>query len=56
LTPGQRVALEALGRQALHAALLAFEHPVSRSKLAFTSPVPADFADLLAALERMTSQ
>ena len=43
-------ALKELGRQALHAAGLGFEHPVSRRKLAFDSPPPADFAALLAAL------
>jgi 23S rRNA pseudouridine1911/1915/1917 synthase len=48
----QRAALVALGRQALHAARLAFEHPVTGRKLVFHSPLPSDFAALLAALER----
>ncbi len=39
-----------LGRQALHAAGLGFEHPVTRRKLTFESAPPADFANLLAAL------
>jgi 23S rRNA pseudouridine1911/1915/1917 synthase len=37
-------------RQALHAATLGFEHPVTGEELEFTSPLPADMADLLAAL------
>ena len=39
-------------RQALHAATLGFEHPVTGEELEFTSPLPADMADLLAALQR----
>ncbi len=38
-----------LGRQFLHAARLALEHPVTEERLAFGSPLPAD---LTAALER----
>jgi 23S rRNA pseudouridine1911/1915/1917 synthase len=45
-----QAALEALGRQALHAAELGFEHPVTRRRLAFRSPLPADIARLHAAL------
>jgi 23S rRNA pseudouridine1911/1915/1917 synthase len=45
-----QAALAALGRQALHAAELGFEHPVSGRRLAFTSPLPPDIARLLAAL------
>jgi 23S rRNA pseudouridine1911/1915/1917 synthase len=37
-------------RQALHAAKLAFEHPVSHELVEFEAPLPADFAGLLAAL------
>ena len=37
-------------RQALHAASLGFEHPVSGEKLVFSSPLPADFEGLIAAL------
>ncbi len=46
-----RNVLARLGRQALHAAELGFEHPVTGKKLRFTSPLPADIADLVAALE-----
>jgi 23S rRNA pseudouridine1911/1915/1917 synthase len=45
-----RAALDALGRQALHAATLGFEHPVTGEELSFESPVPADMARLAAAL------
>jgi 23S rRNA pseudouridine1911/1915/1917 synthase len=38
-------------RQALHAATLGFVHPVSGEELRFEAPLPADMADLIAALE-----
>ncbi len=41
-----------LGRQALHAAHLAFEHPVTKEALAFDSPLPADMMAVLEALRR----
>lgn len=50
LTAAQAAALEALGRQALHAAELGFEHPVSGAPLHFESPLPDDMARLLSAL------
>jgi 23S rRNA pseudouridine1911/1915/1917 synthase len=34
-------------RQALHAAELGFEHPVSGEDLRFSAPLPEDFAGLL---------
>lgn len=37
-------------RQALHAALLAFAHPITGEDLAFTAPLPADLVELLATL------
>ncbi|MGC4029928.1 MAG: 23S rRNA pseudouridine(1911/1915/1917) synthase RluD [Steroidobacteraceae bacterium] len=46
----QRAALTAFGRQALHAARLAFVHPVTGREVEVQSPLPADFAALLAAL------
>jgi 23S rRNA pseudouridine1911/1915/1917 synthase len=46
-------ALRHLGRQALHAAELGFEHPATGKKLRFTSPLPQDIADLISALERV---
>jgi 23S rRNA pseudouridine1911/1915/1917 synthase len=45
-----QAALAALGRQALHAAELAFEHPVTGKRLAFELPLPADMAAVAAAL------
>jgi 23S rRNA pseudouridine1911/1915/1917 synthase len=41
---------ERLGRQALHAALLELDHPVTGERLRFESPLPADLAATLAAL------
>jgi len=43
-------ALDDLSRQALHAAELGFEHPVTGEELRFESPIPADIAALEAAL------
>jgi 23S rRNA pseudouridine1911/1915/1917 synthase len=45
-----QTALQALGRQALHAGHLAFEHPVTHKRLAFDSALPPDMARLAAAL------
>jgi 23S rRNA pseudouridine1911/1915/1917 synthase len=50
LSEPQREALIALDRQALHAAILGFEHPRSGEFLQFESPLPADMASLLEAL------
>jgi len=46
LSPAAQEALATLGRQALHAYLLAIEHPVSRELLEFRSELPSDFARL----------
>ena len=45
-----RGAIEALKRQALHAEVLAFVHPVSGEALRFTAPLPADLTRLAMAL------
>jgi 23S rRNA pseudouridine1911/1915/1917 synthase len=50
LAPEARTALEALGRQALHAYLLAFAHPVTGEPLKFRSELPADMRRLRQAL------
>jgi 23S rRNA pseudouridine1911/1915/1917 synthase len=42
-----------LGRQALHAELLGFVHPVTRATLRFRAEPPADFAAALAALRAL---
>jgi 23S rRNA pseudouridine1911/1915/1917 synthase len=52
LLPAAQAALTALGRQALHAAELAFVHPVTGRRLAFESALPADMAALVAALKQ----
>ena len=48
-----QAALEALGRQALDAFLLAFEHPVSRKKLRFEKDIPKDINLLKKSLEEL---
>jgi len=45
-----RRAAEAVGRQALHAARLAFDHPRTGKRVAFEAPLPADFRRALAIL------
>jgi 23S rRNA pseudouridine1911/1915/1917 synthase len=45
-----RSALAALGRQALHASLLGFEHPATGETLRFESRPPKDFSKLVRAL------
>jgi 23S rRNA pseudouridine1911/1915/1917 synthase len=47
-----REALRAFPRQALHAARLEFEHPVTGKPVACASPLPADIRALLDALAR----
>ena len=50
LSQAQQDALTALDRQALHAAVLGFEHPISKETLRFESALPSDMAHLLEAL------
>jgi 23S rRNA pseudouridine1911/1915/1917 synthase len=45
-----RILIERLGRQALHASILGFEHPVSGKKLQFESPLPPDLQEVFDAL------
>jgi len=51
--PGVRAAMAEAGlaRQALHAAVLGFRHPISGETLRFETPLPPDLARLQAALE-----
>ncbi len=49
LSTKTRRALEALGRQALHAYLLGFTHPATGKPLSFESKLPKDIAKLLSA-------
>ena len=51
-TPQLVAALEGFRRQALHAARLEFEHPKSGKPVSYEAPLPADFRQLLGALER----
>lgn len=46
-----RDAIARLGRQFLHAARLAFDHPRTGDRLRFEAPLPADLVAMLAALE-----
>ncbi len=52
LAPDLAAALGALRRQALHAAELGFEHPVTGATLRFESPAPPDLANLISQLRR----
>ncbi|MCB8822322.1 RluA family pseudouridine synthase [Microvirga rosea] len=47
LSEPQQLSLKALDRQALHAAVLGFEHPGTGEFLRFESPLPADMEALL---------
>ncbi len=47
----EAIVASGLARQALHAAVLGFVHPVTGERLRFESPLPAD----MAALERLLS-
>ena len=44
------VALEAMPRQALHAASISFDHPADGRRLTIDAPLAADFASLLESL------
>ncbi len=48
-----RNAVQRLGRQALHAETLGFEHPVSKNRLIFQSALPDDLKSLLEILEEL---
>ena len=54
LPPAARAALANLGRQALHAYLLGFEHPATGKTERFQSPLPGDLAALRTALSAPT--
>ena len=51
LEPPAQAAFEALHRQALHAAVLGFEHPATGEELMFESPLPPDMQALLEGLQ-----
>jgi 23S rRNA pseudouridine1911/1915/1917 synthase len=50
LPPAAQVCLASLSRQALHAAVLGFPHPVTGVQLHFTSALPPDLRRLRDAL------
>ncbi|MBS7696617.1 MAG: RluA family pseudouridine synthase [Chelatococcus sp.] len=52
LSPAARSALEALGRQALHARTLGFAHPATGEFMCFESAPPGDLSRLVSALPR----
>jgi len=45
-----QAAAQGFGRQALHAATLGFEHPISGQQMRFSAPLPADMSALIVAL------
>jgi 23S rRNA pseudouridine1911/1915/1917 synthase len=51
--PPELGAINRLSRPFLHAARLAFEHPISRKKMAFEAELPADLRDVIDTLERV---
>ncbi|MBO7744700.1 RluA family pseudouridine synthase [Paenibacillus sp. MWE-103] len=52
--PSSAAVLEsAIERQALHAAMLAFTHPITRERMSFEASLPDDLRRLEAALERL---
>ncbi|MEN3931056.1 RluA family pseudouridine synthase [Microvirga sp. W0021] len=52
LRPETREALETLGRQALHAAVLGFEHPVTGEVMYFESAIPDDMQRVVKCLQK----
>ena len=50
VSPAGAEAVRAFPRQALHAEVLGFVHPVTGESLRFEAPLPQDMADLIAAL------
>ncbi|HXV22912.1 MAG TPA: RluA family pseudouridine synthase [Alphaproteobacteria bacterium] len=53
LPPAAQEAVRSFKRQALHAAVLGFAHPVSGQRLRFETPPPADMRQLLKTLESL---
>jgi 23S rRNA pseudouridine1911/1915/1917 synthase len=45
--------IAAFPRQALHARLLGFTHPVEKRLMQFESPLPADLRELISSLEQL---
>ena len=53
LSEAQKTALDALDRQALHAAALGFEHPRTGETHFYEAPLPEDLASLLEAMAKL---
>jgi 23S rRNA pseudouridine1911/1915/1917 synthase len=53
LAPAARAALDALGRPALHAQTLGFDHPLTGKRLEFDSQLPPDFVALVEGLDQL---
>jgi 23S rRNA pseudouridine1911/1915/1917 synthase len=51
LPPAVRRTIDGFRRQALHAAVLGFDHPASGGRVRFETPLPEDFSNLLKSLE-----
>ena len=47
-------AVEAFPRQALHAAVLGFKHPITSEQLRFEAPLPEDMLSLIAILRQLS--
>ncbi|MEN8833540.1 RluA family pseudouridine synthase [Pacificibacter sp.] len=50
ISDGNRASIAAFSRQALHAAVLGFVHPVTGEDMRFEAPLPSDMGDLIEAL------
>ncbi len=50
ISDGNRARIAAFSRQALHAAVLGFVHPVTGEDMRFEAPLPSDMGDLIEAL------
>ncbi len=52
--PVAQAAVKGFGRQALHAAILGFEHPVTKENMRFSADLPEDMQGLIDALQANT--
>ena len=55
LSPQAMLAVKGFPRQALHAAVLGFQHPISGETVTFEAPLPADISHLLTELRKRLS-
>lgn len=53
LNPELKSVIKEFKRQALHAYLLGFEHPISKEKMSFRSELPEDMEDLVNRLREL---